>query len=151
MFSCTQRCLIHPSPPSATHPRTISSTPGHPLYRHPFSTMTSTLIQCPRDVTFSLQPTSTHARKHFPHPLSVRTISSFILAHVLLQLPRSCSSSLFSALDWSSTSSQVLQLNNTRFHVIAHVLLHTTMPHTSPAAICNSLWHHILNAWAPPL
>ncbi len=151
MFSCTQRCLIHHPAPSATHPRTISSTPGHPLYRHPFSTMTSTPKQCPRDVTFSLQHSSSHTLTHFPHPLSVRTISSSILTHALQRLPHSCSSALFSALARSFTSSQVLRLINTCFHEIAHVLLHTTMPHTSLSAFCNAPSHHILHAWAPPL
>jgi hypothetical protein len=83
MSSCTQRCIIHHPPASATHSRTISSTPGHLLYRHPFSTMTFPLIQCPRDVTFSLQATSTHTLTQFLHPLSGRTTSSSILAHDL--------------------------------------------------------------------
>ncbi len=151
MSFCTQRCLIRCSLQAATPSRTISSTPGHPLYRHPFSTMTLPLIQCPRDVTFSLQPSSTHTLTHFPHPLSVRTISSFILAHDLLRLLHSCSSALFSALARSFTSSQVLRLINTCFHVIAHVLLHTTMPHTLLFASSNPIPHHLLHAWAPPL
>ncbi len=151
MSSCTQRCLIRRSLQAATPSRTISSTPGHPFYRHPFSTMTSSLIQCPRYVTFSLEPSSSHTLTHFPHPLSVRTISSSFLAHDLLRLLHSCSSALFSALARSFTSSQVLQVINTCFHVIAHVLLHTTMPHTSLSAFCNAPSHHILHAWAPPL
>ena len=151
MSSCTQRCLIRHSLQAASPSRTISSTPGHLLYRHPFSTMTLPLIQCPRDVTFSLQPSSTHTLTHFPHPLFVRTIPSSFLAHDLLRLLHSCSSALFSALARSFTSSQVLQLINTCFHVLAHVFLHTTMPHTSPFAFCNWLSHHILHAWAPPL